>query len=241
MLCSGWEQEAAVPRARLLAPASTQSMAHTQAQHSPSVGSAVFPREPRLLGTGADLLCSLTNHLCPMAMPWSQQAAPMAAPCKTLPGKLPTAQAFHAPGRFSHASILELAQAQVFYDLGRQREQPSEAAGADSLESNSCSGKCPLPHSCLQKGLVTSGTWSCSTPVYQLPQLPSACVSAATISRDPEKDLLNALASTPVLLLQGSPVLMSCLSLWYSRSGFVPDRGVQHDKMTACSPIDIQL
>lgn len=149
--------------------------------------------------------------------------------------------------------ILELAQAQMVYDLGRQREQPSEAAGPE-LESNSCCGKCPLPHSCLQKGLVTSGTWSCSTPVYQLPQLPSArfcncrcsssVVSATTVSRDPEKDLLNTLESTPVLLLQGSPVPMSCLSLSYSSSGFAPDRGqrgVQHDKMTACSPINIQL
>lgn len=56
------------------------------------------------LGTGADLLCSLTNLLCLMAAPWPQQAAPMAAPCKTLGWKLPIPQAFHAPDRFSHAS-----------------------------------------------------------------------------------------------------------------------------------------
>lgn len=83
--------------------------------------------------------------------------------------------------------MLELAQAQVFYDLGRQREEPSEAAGPGSLESNSCSGKCPLPHNSLQQGRVTSETWSSSIPVYQLPELPSACVSATIVSRDPEK------------------------------------------------------
>lgn len=129
--------------------------------------------------------------------------------------------------------MLELAQAQVFYDLGRQREEPSEAAGPGSLESNSCSGKHPLPHNSLQKGRVTSETWSSSIPVYQLPELPSACVSATIVSRDPEKDLLNTMGSTSVLLLQGSPVPMSCLSLSYSRSGFVSARGVQCNKMPA--------
>lgn len=137
--------------------------------------------------------------------------------------------------------ILELAQAQVFYDLGRQRKEPSEAAGPDSLESSSCSDKCPLPHKSFQKGLVTSGTWSSSIPVYQVPELPSVRASVTTVSRDPEKEVLNILGSTSVLLLQGSPVPMSCLSLSYSRSGFVPARGAQHDKMTACSPINIQL
>lgn len=142
---------------------------------------------------------------------------------------------------FLRPVILELAQAQVFHDLGRQRQQPSEAAGPDPLESNSCSGKCFLPHNCLWKGPVTSGTWSSSIPVYQLPELPSARVSATTVSRDPEKDLLNTLGSTSVLLLQGSPVPMSCLSLSYLRSGFVPARGVQHDKLTACSLLNVQV
>lgn len=137
--------------------------------------------------------------------------------------------------------MLELAQTQVVCDLGRQREQPSEAAGPDSLESNSCSGKCPLLHNSLQKGLVTSGTWSSSIPVCQLPELQSTHVSATTVSREPEKDLLNTLGSTSVLLLQGSPVPMYCLCLLYSRSGFVPARGAQHDKMTVCSPTNTQL
>lgn len=76
--------------------------------------------------------------------------------------------------------------------------------------------------------------------VYQLPEFPSACVSATTVSRDPEKDLLNTMGSTSVPLLQGSPVPMFCLSLSYSRSGFVSARGLQRGKMPAhlliCSP-----
>lgn len=121
--------------------------------------------------------------------------------------------------------IPELAQAQVFYDLGRQREQPSEGAGPDPLESNSCSGKCPFPHNRLWKGLVTARTWSSSTPVHQLPELPSACVSVIAASRDPEEDLLNTLGSTFVLLLQGSPVPMSCLSHLNHNSGCPCQRG----------------
>lgn len=89
----------------------------------------------------------------------AQHAAPVAAPCKTLGWKLPTAQDFHAPGRCSHASHSGTSSNTGVYDLGKQRKQPSETAGPNSLESNSCSGKCPLPHNSLQKGLVTSGTF----------------------------------------------------------------------------------
>lgn len=90
----------------------------------------------------------------------AQQAAPMAAPCKTLGCKLPQhrtamAQDCHGTGlpcswQVSHATHSGTSSNTGVHDLGTQRKQPSEAAGPDSLESNSCSGKCPLPHNSLQ-------------------------------------------------------------------------------------------
>lgn len=148
-------------------------------------------------------------------------------------GSYPQHRAFHIPGRLSHASYsgnqLKHKCYMTWEDRDKSAATERRAIGGWrttlTFECNSCSGKRPLSHNSRQKGPATSGTQSSNIPAYQLPKLTNVSVSEVTVSRDPEKDLLNMLESTSVLTLQSSLVSISCLSLSYSRSGFVSSRG----------------
>lgn len=162
-------------------------------------------------------------------------------------GSYPQHRVFHISGRLSHASYSGNQLKHKWYMTWGDTSPATERTAIRgwrtrlTFEPNSCSGNRPLPHNSLQKGPDTSGTQSSNIPAYQLPKLTNVCVSEITVSRDPEKDLLNILGSTSVLTLQSSLVSILCLSLFYSRSGFVSSRDKRCDKITSCSPINIQL
>lgn len=88
------------------------------------------------LGTGAELLCSLTHHC--LTVPRSHSSS-HGSSLRNAALEVTHSTGSPAPGGFSHASHSGTSSSTSVPCPGKKREQPAEAAG---LESNSCSGKC---------------------------------------------------------------------------------------------------